>query len=105
MKAAKIGAKFIELLKAELSPAQFAEMQNLNAVESRPNCCHSHDYCDANEVMAPAFAAVVGREINLQNEKDCELWSEAWNWAMVNGLGQDAAVEAAAANADARNPA
>lgn len=92
-----IAARFVNLLRATLTPQQFAEMQNLNA-GADAGICHSHDYCDANEVMARAFAQVVGREFDL--ESDIALWSSAWAYAMTHGLGQDAEIEAAAADAD-----
>ena len=97
--AEAIGALFVQQLRAELPPAHFAEMQNLNSVAD-DGVCHSHDYCDANEVMAEAFAQVVGREIDLQSDDDRALWSSAWRYALTHGLGQDAEVEAAAALAD-----
>jgi len=81
-----IAARFVSLLRAMLTPQQFAEMQNLNAVADA-GICHSHDYCDANMVMAAAFAQIVGRESNL--ESDNSLWSAAWVYAMTHGLGQD----------------
>jgi hypothetical protein len=95
-----IGALFVEKLRAELPPAHFAEMQNLNSTAD-DGICHSHDYCDANVTMAAAFEQVVGREIDLQSDDDRALWSAAWRYALTHGLGQDAEIEAAAAEADA----
>lgn len=95
-----IATLFVEQLRADLTVEQFAEMQNLNAVADK-GICHSHDYCNANEVMAPAFAQVVGREIDLQSDADRGLWNDAWAYAMIHGLGQDAEIEAAANQADA----
>ena len=97
--AEAIGAEFVTRLRAELSPAHFAEMQNLNSVVD-DGVCHSHDYCDANEVMAAAFAQVVGRAVDTQDDDDRALWSSAWRYALTHGLGQDADIEAAAALAD-----
>ena len=73
-----IGAKFGFILLAEIGAANFEAVATLNAAEKNPEICHSHDFCDANEVMAEAFAAVVGRSIDLQSDADSELWSEAW---------------------------
>lgn len=95
-----IGALFVEQLRADLTPEQFAEMQNLNSTAD-DGVCHSHDYCDANMTMADAFEQVVGREIDTQDDDDRALWSSAWRYALTHGLGQDAEVEAAAAEADA----
>jgi hypothetical protein len=94
-----LAAEFVEQLRAELPPARFAEMQNLNATAD-DGVCHSHDYCDSNVLMMEAFEQVVGREIDLQSDDDRALWSAAWRYALTHGLGQDAEVEAAAAEAD-----
>jgi hypothetical protein len=94
-----IAARFVSLLRAMLTPQQFAEMQNLNSVAD-DGVCHSHDYLDSNMTMADAFEQVVGREIDLQSDDDRALWSAAWRYALTHGLGQDAEVEAAAALAD-----
>jgi len=95
-----IGALFVEKLRAELPPAHFAEMQNLNSTAD-DGICHSHDYLDSNMTMAEAFEQVVGREIDTQDDDDRALWSSAWRYALTHGLGQDAEVEAAAAAAAA----
>lgn len=52
-------------------------------------CCHSHDYCDANVIMAEAFKAVIGRETDDNDEgemsqMDIDLWNEAWDLARKN---------------------
>ena len=94
-----IGAEFVARLRAELPAAHFAEMQNLNSVAD-DGVCHSHDYCDPNVTMAAAFAQVVGRAVDTQDDDDRALWSSAWRYALTHGLGQDADIEAAAALAD-----
>lgn len=72
---------FARALRAELTEDQMAEAIALNAGEANPSICHSHDFCDANIVMAEAFRAVVGRDIDLQSDADCALWGEAWDLA------------------------
>jgi len=80
--AAEIAASFVALLKEELTVTEWDEMRAKNATpEYAGSVCASHDYCDANMVMAPAFADVMGREIELQSEADCTLWGEAWDIA------------------------
>lgn len=95
-----IAGSFVSRLQAQMTAQQFAEMQNLNAVADS-GICHSHDYCDANEVMADAFTNWTGREVDTTNDDDRALWSAAWAYAMTHGLGQDAETEAAALRADA----
>lgn len=96
-----IAASFVSRLQAHLTTQQFAEMQNLNAVADA-GVCHSHDYCDANEVMSDAFCNWTGREMDTQSDEDRALWTAAWAYAMAHGLGQDAEIEAAAVRADAQ---
>jgi hypothetical protein len=60
----------------------------LNRGETNPNACHTHDFVDANEVMAEAFTGVTGREIldavqaqyaaGTAYEHDDKIWSGAW---------------------------
>lgn len=87
--AASIGARFIELLKAEMSPLQFAQVQSWNAAETDPRICHSHDFCDANMVMLAAFWDAGMQTVDTDEER--ALWDAAWAWAKANGLGQEAA--------------
>ena len=47
-------ARFVDGLRAALGAENFARMQRLNADETAAGVCHSHDFVDANEVMAAA---------------------------------------------------
>lgn len=53
--------------------------------ETRPGLvtrsCASHDFCDANEVMADAWAEVMIPELDVANEDHCNLWADAWDTA------------------------
>lgn len=68
-----LAEKFTELLRAALSPAEFAEMADANANETDAGICHSHDYCDANQVMLNAMESL-GIEYDAENT----LFSDAW---------------------------
>jgi hypothetical protein len=77
--AAEIAASFVDGLKEFMTVEQWEEMRAKNATPRYAgNVCASHDYCDANTVMAPAFLDVMRREIDLQSEADLALWGEAW---------------------------
>lgn len=73
-----IGSLFAFALRQALKPDEWETMRALNAIERNPNICHSHDFVDANEFMAAAFAAVMGREIDLRSDADSAMWSRAW---------------------------
>jgi len=46
-----------------------------------PLSCATHDFCDANEAMAEAWEIVFRSEINCEDERQCELWGQAWDLA------------------------
>lgn len=76
-----IGLLFVAGLKAELEADDFAEMRRMN-LDSGPGTCASHDFCDSNMVMDPAFRTIMGREIDPASEADAALWGAAWEGAM-----------------------
>lgn len=73
---------FADRLFDAIGADNFAAMKARNA--SLPaGICASHDFCDANEVMAEAFLAVMGRDSlpdddSGMTDADCALWNEAW---------------------------
>lgn len=70
-----IGAEFVRLLRRELTAEQWEEMTERNRAEPfTSSVCHSHDYVDANVVMADAFR-VFGVE---PNDGWCAAWRAAW---------------------------
>ncbi len=86
MNADDLAAAFSVGLEEELTADQFDEVLSRNASESDPNICHSHDFCDANEVMAEAFSALDGGELNPTDEKQAALVNEAWSIAKRSGF-------------------
>lgn len=79
-------AKFLALrfsygLRTVIGREHFNEMRSENAKEQNKSICHSHDYCDANQVMLDAFLDAFGREVNLQADPDTELINAAWDIA------------------------
>jgi hypothetical protein len=86
--AARIAALHVATLRRWLQPHEWQAMLRDNAAEARADVCHSHDYCDANESMAAAFADVMGRDIEADAEADARLWSRAWSLAMPELTGR-----------------
>lgn len=76
---ARLAESFAELLEEALSPVRYERVLRLNAKDSDFRICHSHDFCDANEVMAEAFKRTTGAEIDLQSDEDNALWNAAWS--------------------------
>jgi hypothetical protein len=66
-------------------------MRARNATPDYAAACASHDYCDANDYMADAFAEIIGRDILPDNgegmtQADCDLWNRAWEIAKSERL-------------------
>lgn len=79
-----LACEFAILLRGYFSARQWEEMRRENARhadERRTGVCASHDYCDANEVMAEAFATIVGRDLDVQSADDLHTINEAWDRA------------------------
>jgi hypothetical protein len=57
-----------------------------NAAEADSRVCHSHDFIDANVVMAEAFERVMGREADTQDGADLDLFNGAWDAAKASGF-------------------
>jgi hypothetical protein len=77
---------FSNLLCTYLTPEQIAQANADNVADGDPRVCHSHDYIDANEVMAEAWVALFGFEIDLQNDDMRVLWGDAWDAAKAAGF-------------------
>lgn len=77
--------QFVTVLKEWTTPEDFAEMQRLNAAETNPSICHSHDFCDANMAMLEAFEMMgVTSSVDYEDAYSVEaeharcLWNAAW---------------------------
>jgi hypothetical protein len=88
----RVAAVFTFLL-AEGIRDKMAEVVRRNGVEQSRDVCHSHDFCDANMVMATAMGYVLGRPTwmpsdweegrctEAEHEADFALWGRAWDLA------------------------
>lgn len=77
MNPATLARRFSILIRAYLTAEQLAEVVRRNGT-AHESVCHSHDFCDANEVMAEAFAGLTGRSVDGGDDEDTELWGMAW---------------------------
>lgn len=84
----RIAREFCNLLRSQLNTSEFNEMvwRHVNEGYVSSNACVSHEYCDANMVMAEAFEAVVGEIAKVVNEQHVALWSAAWDAAKANNF-------------------
>jgi len=75
-KVAKVAKRFCQLIRAELGN-KMQDVVDRNRVESNRNVCHTHDFCDANMVMAEAMRAVG----ILHPSDEQEIWNSSWDLA------------------------
>jgi Tfp pilus assembly protein PilV len=87
--------KFSELLNTAIGAEGVARAVRLNATPEYAGCCASHDFCDANGVMAEAFAACgVKTFVDCSPEESegpeyaaaVDLWNRAWDAAKAAGF-------------------
>lgn len=73
---------FAERLRSNLTVAQMDEINWRNAEDGpHSKVCHSHDHCDANELMGYAWCEMFGSDFPLADaatDADMELWNDAW---------------------------
>jgi hypothetical protein len=79
LQAEKVGAKFESMLYATLGEEHYVEAAARNQRENDPRICHTHDFCDANQVMIYAFNAVLGYDPDIQSEADMAIFDAAWS--------------------------
>jgi len=72
--AVAVAKVFCQLIRAELGD-KMQDVVARNRGESDSDVCHTHDYCDANMVMASAMRAV---GIPCSSN---ELWNSSWDIA------------------------
>jgi hypothetical protein len=81
----EIAFQFSMGLRKALSPDQITVINARNAAESNPSVCHSHDFCDANEVMDDAFRNVTGASVTdpetVNDDANLSQWNIAWSIA------------------------
>jgi hypothetical protein len=84
--ANEFGAALRTLLTAE----EIAAVLERNARESGSRICHSHDFCDANEVLLGVFHS---HDMDVAGEGGLDrwgkLWDDAWNLAKERGFPAD----------------
>ncbi|RWA45692.1 hypothetical protein AU476_01265 [Cupriavidus sp. UYMSc13B] len=81
MQAKTIAAAFSRMLRESLTNAEMEEVIVRNRSLINTTSCASHDFCDANELMAEAFTEV-GIDFDVDNDEQRLLWNAAWDIAM-----------------------
>jgi hypothetical protein len=77
---AAIAEAFAEVIRQWLTEDEIARVRERNAFYD-DKVCATHDFCDANMAMLPAFQQVMEREPDADSMEDAALWSDAWGLA------------------------
>lgn len=80
MQAKTVAAAFSSILRETLTKDEMQEVIERNRSLINTTSCASHDFCDANELMAEAFTEV-GIEFDIDNDEQRMLWGAAWDIA------------------------
>jgi predicted NBD/HSP70 family sugar kinase len=82
-----LAIEFSRGINRYLTPDQLAEAIAKNQTpDYNEGICATHDYIDANEVMSEAFTTITGKEVDVQNDIDRDLWSKAWSLSKANNF-------------------
>ena len=87
MTSQDLADKFTARLCDVLTADEMRQVAERNAAEGHPNVCHSHDFCDPNQVMLDVLD-LCGIEYDPQDERQAEMISAAWSlsqkkWAIA----------------------
>lgn len=77
---------FSKKLQEELTPEEFRQAIEDNRTEESEGVCHTHDYMDANEVMADALEEVMGEgycDDIPPNQEKVLFWNSVWELAFT----------------------
>jgi hypothetical protein len=68
-----IAKEFSRLLRGTLSNTDMEAIIAENDARADSGTCASHDFLDANTLMADAFHNVMGRDVRIESERDVKL--------------------------------
>lgn len=79
----KLANKFTEYICDGFSTEIMEKIREINK-KNNDNTCATGDFCDSNMSMDSAFSEIVGRQIDIQNELEMDIWNNAWTLAKKN---------------------
>lgn len=86
----RVARAFCRELREYLSPQLVGKIIARNKREGNEHVCHSHDFCDGNQIMLNAFTrcrlpspAATGY---INDDDYMNLWSKAWTIASRSGF-------------------
>lgn len=96
IKAAVIASAFSAFIDEALTPSELEAVNALNVGNYGTPVCATGNFLDSNMLMAEAFGQAMGREVDMQSEKDVNLWNAAWeiakdhnfDWVLINAIAE-----------------
>lgn len=76
-----VARAFLRGMHDTVGESDLREIDLRNAAETHPGICHTHDFCDANVVMAEAMQEVTGVVVDPTDEGQLTLFNDSWNLA------------------------
>jgi len=77
MTTTELAKAFCAALAQVLSSQQLSAIRQRNSDEADLSICHTHDFCDANQVMLDAYARF-GAELDIADSHCMAAVDEAW---------------------------
>jgi hypothetical protein len=77
----RMAVAFLGALHEEIGTENLVQVDARNREQSSPNVCHSHDFCDANMVMAHVWQQLTSCEVDVACQTQREIWNLAWDRA------------------------
>ena len=80
----ELAREFSRLLLAYIGLEDMETVNYLHDLDGpESGICHTHDYCDANQIMIDAIQNIIGGEYGFDLD-DCNCLNQAWNMARRN---------------------
>lgn len=79
----RLAQAFLRALHEEIGLDNLREASARNQAQKARNICHSHDFCDANMVMADAWQQLTHCEVDVACQSQRDIWNQAWDAAKV----------------------
>ena len=89
----ELARAFAQEMQRELGRDILLKIDALNAGEENPGVCHSHDFCDSNQIMLDAIANMEGDGVEvpgvdeiLHDVRVAAIVDEAWHIVRRTGF-------------------
>lgn len=82
----ELAAAFLIEMRKALPKKTLKEIDKRNKGEQNQLLCHSHDFCDPNQVMIDAWESLSSTAFSLRNTKHLVVVNRAWDLTKSEGF-------------------